>query len=184
MHQVGGKKKPRFAAAGTADDQHIFVPGGLGIFGAVVHGEPFRLRQDDVVLKGRGDIGGDVCRCSPAGGAIFHVSPELLGVLGLVIDRRPQQHTAHQPHQQIEGMEAGEAVLERGGDAVQQVQQLLGGVRPLRQPPRLPQLGGKQADHPIGQVGQRQLFHIHLLHRSRSLRFSRFTTVFFTNSLK
>ena len=37
--RTGLNKKSRFAAAGTTDHQHIFVPGGLGVFG---------LRLEDV----------------------------------------------------------------------------------------------------------------------------------------
>ncbi len=85
---------------------------------------------------------------------------------------------------QIGGVEAGQGGLERGGKAVHDVQQLFRSIRPRRQPPRLPQLGGIQAEEHIGQIQQDQLFHIDLLHLSSSLRFSRLTTVFFTSSLK
>ena len=65
LHEVGFQPKSRFAAAGTTDDEHVFVPCGLGVFGSVVHGEPLRLGQDDVVFKGRIDIGLDVRSRSP-----------------------------------------------------------------------------------------------------------------------
>lgn len=58
-------EEPRLAAAGTADHQHIFVPGGLGVFGPVVHGEAFRLGQEDVVVKHRVDVRGYIFRPAP-----------------------------------------------------------------------------------------------------------------------
>ena len=60
LHEVGLNKKSRFAAAGTADHQHIFVPGGLGVFGPAVHRQPFGLREQDVVFKYGVDIRGYV----------------------------------------------------------------------------------------------------------------------------
>ena len=51
LHQIRLQPKPRFAAAGTADDQHVFVPSSLGIGRAVVHGEHFRLGGSMIVLS-------------------------------------------------------------------------------------------------------------------------------------
>ena len=65
LHQIGLNPKASFAAAGTADDQHIFVAGIRRIFRATRHHEPFRLGQDDVVLKHRVDIGLNILRRSP-----------------------------------------------------------------------------------------------------------------------
>ena len=65
LHKIRLDEKARLAAAGTADDQHIFVAGIRRIFRATRHHEPFRLGQDDVVLKHRVDIGRDVFRRSP-----------------------------------------------------------------------------------------------------------------------
>ena len=60
LHQIGLQPKPCLTGAGTADNQHVFVPCGTGIGGTVVHGQAFRLGENDVILKGRIDIGGDV----------------------------------------------------------------------------------------------------------------------------
>ena len=60
LHQVGLDKKSRLAAAGTADHQHIFVPGSLGVFGPAVHRQPFGLRKQDIVFKYGVDIRGYV----------------------------------------------------------------------------------------------------------------------------
>ena len=65
LHQVGLDKKSRLAAAGTADHQHIFVPGGLGVFGPAVHRQPFGLREQDVVFKYGVDVGVDVLCSAP-----------------------------------------------------------------------------------------------------------------------
>ena len=51
LHQVGLEPEAGLAGAGTADHQHIFVPGGLGVFGPAVHRQPFGLREQDVVFK-------------------------------------------------------------------------------------------------------------------------------------
>ena len=141
-YEVWLQKKPRLAAAGAANNQHIFVPGGLGVLGAAVHGKPFRLRQDDVVLKFGGDIGRDVLGVAPTGRAVLHIVPVLLGVLALDVDRQPQGRAAQQPHQQISGVKAGEVVLERGGNTIHKMQYFLRCVRSLCQPPCQPKFGG------------------------------------------
>ena len=51
MHEVGLDVKPRLAAAGAANHQHILVPGRLGVFGPPGHGQAFGLGQQDVVFK-------------------------------------------------------------------------------------------------------------------------------------
>ncbi len=62
LEQVGLDKKSRFAAAGTADDQDIFVPSVLGFLWAARHGDPLRLGEQDILRKVlvhvRGDVGG------------------------------------------------------------------------------------------------------------------------------
>ena len=56
LQEIGLDPKSRFAAAGTAYNQHIFVPGCFGVFGPAGHSEAFRLGQDGVVLKLWGHI--------------------------------------------------------------------------------------------------------------------------------
>ena len=65
LEQVGLDEEPRLAAAGTADDQDIFVPGVLGLLGAARHGDPLRLGEKDILGKVRVHIGGDVGRGAP-----------------------------------------------------------------------------------------------------------------------
>lgn len=65
LHQIGLQPKPRLTGAGTADNQHVFVPCGTGIGGTVVHGQAFRLGENDVILKSRIDIRGNVGSSAP-----------------------------------------------------------------------------------------------------------------------
>jgi hypothetical protein len=45
LHEIWFDEKSSFAASAPANDKHVFVPGVGGVRGAVVHGEPFGLRQ-------------------------------------------------------------------------------------------------------------------------------------------
>ena len=67
MHEVGLDVKPRLAAAGAANHQHILVPGRLGVFGPPGHGQAFGLGQQDVVFKLGVDVGGNVLGGAPPG---------------------------------------------------------------------------------------------------------------------
>ena len=51
MHQVRFDIASRLTAAGTTDDQHVFIAGigGIGYPGS--HGQTFRFGQDDVFLE-------------------------------------------------------------------------------------------------------------------------------------
>ena len=49
----------------AADDQDIFVPRRFRVFGAAIHRQPLRLRENDVVLKRGIDVGLDVLGGSP-----------------------------------------------------------------------------------------------------------------------
>ena len=62
LHQGGFDEEPGLAAAASADDQNVFVPGVLGIFRSAGHGELFRLSQWDVPVRDRIDIVGNI-RC-------------------------------------------------------------------------------------------------------------------------
>ena len=65
MHEIGLQKVAGLAAARTADDQDVFVPRRPGAFGAAVHGQPFRLRQQNVVFENGVDKRLDVLARSP-----------------------------------------------------------------------------------------------------------------------
>ena len=58
-------EEPGLAGAGTADHQNIFVSCSFGVFRPVVHGEPFRLCQQNVVVKIGVDIGGYILGAAP-----------------------------------------------------------------------------------------------------------------------
>ena len=89
LHEVWLDKKARFAAAGAADDQHVFIPRRPRVFGTIVHGQALGLREDDVVLEYRVDIRRDVLMRAPAGTAVLHILAEFLGVLAFDVDRQP-----------------------------------------------------------------------------------------------
>ena len=120
--KVGLHKEPGLAAAGTADHQHIFVPGGLGVFGPVVHGEAFRLGQEDVVVKHRVDVRGYIFGASPTGAAVLEAPAVFLGVLAFAVHHQPQCHRTGHAHHQIEQVEAGGGAFKGKGKAVRKVQ--------------------------------------------------------------
>ena len=53
LHKVRFDKKAGFAASRAANDKDVFIPRILGAFGSAVHGKPFCLGQQDVVVKFR-----------------------------------------------------------------------------------------------------------------------------------
>ena len=65
LHEVWFEPEAGLAAAGTADDQHVLVPGRPGVLRAAVHRQVLCLCQYDVVGKDGIDVGRDVLRCSP-----------------------------------------------------------------------------------------------------------------------
>ncbi len=66
LHKLRLYIKPCFSAAGTADHDHVFVPGVLRLLRAAVHCKPLRLRQQYVILKNRVDKRRNVfCRPPP-----------------------------------------------------------------------------------------------------------------------
>ena len=65
LHDVRLAEKPCFAAARAADNKNILISRVLRIFGAVGHHQPFRLRQQHIVVKDGINERLDVCRCTP-----------------------------------------------------------------------------------------------------------------------
>ena len=57
-------------------------------------------------------------------------------------------------------METGQRRLERGGEALHEVQRLSREIRAGRKPRRLPQLGGKEGDKDIRDIWQQELLDI------------------------
>ena len=89
LHKRRFDKKAGLAAAGTADYKNVLVAGIFRLLRAAVHGEPFRLREGDIVLKYRVCVRLYVLGCPPTGRAVFHAFPVLLRVLALDVDNQP-----------------------------------------------------------------------------------------------
>ena len=89
MQQIRLDEKPRLAAAGAADHQHVFVPGVLGVRWAVGHHQAFCFGQNDIVLKLRSHERLNVLGHPPSGRAILHAMAVLLCVFATQIDRQP-----------------------------------------------------------------------------------------------
>ena len=130
MHEVWLDKKARFAAAGAADDQHVFIPRRPRVFGTIVHGQALGLREDDVVLEYRVDIRRDVLMRAPAGTAVLHILAEFLGVLAFDVDRQPKRGGDQEADQQIGGVEARKQTFKSQPEAVQNMQRLLREIQP------------------------------------------------------
>ena len=160
MHEIWLNEKPRLAAAGAAYHQHVFVPRRLGVFGTVGHHEPLGLGENDVVLKLRIDVRGDILGPAPTGRAVFQIFAEFLGVLALDVHDKPNEQSGCNAHAQVDGVEAGQRRLERGGKALHEVQRLSREIHTGGKPPRLPQLGGKEGDKDIRDIGQQELLDI------------------------
>ena len=160
MHEVGLHEKSCLAAAGAADYQHVLIPGGLGVFGPVVHGEPFRLGQEDVVVKVGVDIGGYILGAAPSGRAVFLALAVFLGVLALAVHHQPQGGGTGDADQQVKGVDAGGGVGKCRRTAVHEVQQLFGQVHACRQPVCLPQLPEQVNENQVREIGQDELFYL------------------------
>ena len=65
LHDIGLAEKPCLSAARAADDKNILVSCVLRVFGAVGHHQPFRLRQQHIVVKDGINERLDVCCCTP-----------------------------------------------------------------------------------------------------------------------
>ena len=168
LHQVGLDEKAGLAAAASAHNQHVFVPCRLRVPGAVVHGQPLRLRQDHVFLKHRVDIGRDVLARAPPGRAVFTVLSVFAGVFALEVNCGSQQGCRDRPGQEVKGMEAWNGRRESSLQRSRQVEQRLCRVRVFGHPPRLSQAGGSQRDEQVGKQANYRLFKF-LVHRSSPL---------------
>ena len=107
LHKIRLDKKARLAAAGAAHHQHIFVSGRSGVFGAIVHGQTFRLSEENILGEHRVDIGRDVFLRPPAGRAVLLVFPILFRVLAFNVDDAAKDTGNNDSHAQVEGMKAG-----------------------------------------------------------------------------
>ena len=176
LEQVGLDKEPCLSAAGTANDQNVFIPGILGLLGAARHGDPFRLSEEDVLEEVRVCVGSDVGRGAPAGAPVLDPPAVFLRVLAFGVDRQPDQHRAGGAHAQVQQMEAGRQAGKGRRKALPDVEQLLRGVRPRRQPYPLAELVKEIHEDEIREVEDELLFQL-VGHRATSrslvLTFSR-----------
>ena len=176
MEQVGLDEEPCLAAAGTADDQDIFISCILGLLGAARHGDPLRLGEQDVLGEVLVHVGGDVGRGAPSGTPVLHALAVFLRVLALGVDHQPDQHRAGGTRAQVHQMEAGRQTGKGRRKALSDVEQLLRGVRPRRQPYPLAELVKEIHEDEIREVEDDLLFQL-VGHRATSrslvLTFSR-----------
>ena len=89
LQEVWFQPKSRFAAAGAAYHQHIFVPGVLGVGRAVGHHQTFRFGQNDVVGKLGCHERLNVFRVAPPGRAVLHAMTVLLCIFAAQIYGKP-----------------------------------------------------------------------------------------------
>ena len=153
LHEIGFDEKPCFAAAGTADHQHVFIAGVGGILGAAIQHEPFALGENDVILRLWIHIGRNILPGAPAGRAVFHILAELLGVLTSDIDHQPHERHTHKANQIIKtstGQDMGKGKIKSGAEP----QQLFRGIRSRCKPDGLSQLGEGKQKNEIRQIGQ------------------------------
>lgn len=108
LHQIWFEPEAGLTGTGAADHQHVFVPCCLGVLGPAVHRQPLRLGQNDVVPEVRVHIRFNVLRRSPAGGAVFRVLAELLGVFAPDIHNHPHDDRSSDADEQINRVEAGQ----------------------------------------------------------------------------
>ena len=176
LEQVGLDKKSRFAAAGTADDQDIFVPSVLGFLWAARHGDPLRLGEQDILRKVLVHVRGDVGGGAPSGAPVLDTAAVFLRVFALGVDRQPDQHRAGGAHAQVHQVEAGRQTGKGRRKALPDVEQLLRGVHPRSQPHTLTELVKEIHEDEIREVEDELFFQL-VGHRATSrslvLTFSR-----------
>ena len=104
MHEVRLHKKPCLAGAGAADHKDIFIPCVLWLLRAAVHRQPFRLREQHIVLKNRVDVGLYIFGFAPTCRAVLHAFAVFLRVLAFDVDGKPDDYRARNPDQQVGGV--------------------------------------------------------------------------------
>ena len=118
LHERRFDEKAGLAAAGTADYKNVLVAGIFRLLRAAVHGEPFRLREGDIVLKYRVYVRLYVLCRSPAGGTVLNALTVFLRVLAFHVDNKPDNHRPGNADQQVSGVEAGRGTGKSSGKAL------------------------------------------------------------------
>ena len=154
LHKIRLDEKARLAAAGAAYHQHIFVSGRSGVFGAVIHGQTFRLGEENILGEYRVDIGRDVFLRSPAGRSVLLVFPILFRVPALDVDDTAKDTGNNDSHAQIEGMKAGRWTGKSNCQCAKQAQHFFRCIRSFGQSPGKAQLRGKKRHKQIGNAGK------------------------------
>ena len=174
MQQRRLTEEPRFAAAGTADHQNVFISGILRLLWTARHRDPLRLRHGDVLEKVLVHVGSDICRRTPTSRTILDSVAVFLSVFAFQVDRHAKDHRTGYADQQVRGMETEPRGGKHCREAVPNGKQLCGEVRTGRKPESLCQLIEGIHEQKIRKVQQKQLFHIHLCTlRSLNFTFSR-----------
>ena len=86
LQKRGLTEESSLAAAGTADDQNVFVPSILGLLGPACHGDALCLGHGNILEEIRVYIGGNVRGRAPPGTAVFHPVPIFPHILATGID--------------------------------------------------------------------------------------------------
>ena len=137
MHKVGLYEKSRLAAAASPDNKDIFIPCILWLLWAAVHGKPFRLCEQHVILKYRVGVGLYIFGVAPTGRAVFDTFPVFLRILAFYIDNQPDKDSPYNTDKQIHRCKARKRVCKGSGKAVCKGKHLAGQVSPRREPHRL-----------------------------------------------
>ena len=125
LQNVGFHVVSGLAGTGSADYDHVLVPGIPPVFGTAVHGQKFRPGQDDVVVEDGIDKWSDVLCRPPSGGTVFLALPVFLRVLPAVPDDEFNGSDAGGADQQIPPVKAGKGTLKGQAEIQEQVHQLL-----------------------------------------------------------
>ena len=80
LHKIWFYKKPCFSATAAADYKHILVSCEFWIFRAAVHCQPFRVRQQNIIVKILVNVRLNILRRAPACRAVFNTFSEFLCV--------------------------------------------------------------------------------------------------------
>ena len=99
-----------FTAAAAADYNHIFIPRVLRLLRAAVHRQLLRLRQNDIVLKIRVDVGLYIFGVAPTCAAVFCALAVFLRVFPFDIDNQTDNHRADNADKQIQRVNARQGI--------------------------------------------------------------------------